>query len=109
VDNPETHLELTMVHEAMILEQTGTKLALMELFLRHQAVDFVALLINIFFRGDDKRRVANRNYDIDSRFLSLKACILGNIGRFIRVFFDQDTLFPPADSLWWLCFYPLLP
>jgi formate hydrogenlyase subunit 4 len=31
VDNPETHLELTMIHEAMILEQSGKNLALMEL------------------------------------------------------------------------------
>ncbi len=30
VDNPETHLELTMIHEAMILEQSGRNLALME-------------------------------------------------------------------------------
>lgn len=29
-DNPATHLELTMIHEAMILEYSGKKLALME-------------------------------------------------------------------------------
>lgn len=31
VDNPATHLELTMVHEAMVLEHTGPNLALMTL------------------------------------------------------------------------------
>jgi formate hydrogenlyase subunit 4 len=31
VDNPETHLELTMVHEAMILDTTGPNLALIEM------------------------------------------------------------------------------
>ncbi|EQD61278.1 respiratory chain complex I subunit 1 family protein [Ferrovum myxofaciens] len=30
VDNPETHLELTMIHEAMILEYSGRHLALIE-------------------------------------------------------------------------------
>ena len=30
VDNPATHLELTMIHEAMILEYSGRHLALME-------------------------------------------------------------------------------
>ncbi|MHB8603843.1 MAG: respiratory chain complex I subunit 1 family protein [Thermoplasmatota archaeon] len=30
VDNPATHLELTMVHEAMVLEQAGPNLALVE-------------------------------------------------------------------------------
>ena len=31
VDNPSTHLELTMVHEAMVLEYAGPDLALVEL------------------------------------------------------------------------------
>ena len=30
VDNPATHLELTMVHEAMILEYSGRHLAVIE-------------------------------------------------------------------------------
>jgi formate hydrogenlyase subunit 4 len=30
VDNPTTHLELTMIHEAMILEYSGKRLALIE-------------------------------------------------------------------------------
>ena len=30
VDNPSTHLELTMIHEAMILEYSGRHLALIE-------------------------------------------------------------------------------
>jgi len=29
-DNPSTHLELTMIHEAMIVEYSGKRLALME-------------------------------------------------------------------------------
>jgi formate hydrogenlyase subunit 4 len=31
VDNPSTHLELTMVHEAMVLEYSGPDLAMVEL------------------------------------------------------------------------------
>ena len=31
IDNPTTHLELTMIHEAMILEYSGRHLALIEL------------------------------------------------------------------------------
>lgn len=41
VDNPATHLELTMVHEAMILEHAGPNLALLELA---HGVKHVALL-----------------------------------------------------------------
>ena len=49
VDNPETHLELTMIHEAMILEQTGPKLALMELSHGVKQTILMALSINIVF------------------------------------------------------------
>ena len=37
VDNPATHLELTMVHEAMVLEYSGRHLALIDLVRRAQA------------------------------------------------------------------------
>ncbi|HLD83530.1 MAG TPA: NADH-quinone oxidoreductase subunit H [archaeon] len=49
VDNPETHLELTMVHEAMILEQGGRNLALMEVSHAVKQTLLMAFLINIFF------------------------------------------------------------
>jgi formate hydrogenlyase subunit 4 len=49
VDNPETHLELTMIHEAMLLEQSGKNLALMELSSAMKQVLLMGLLINILF------------------------------------------------------------
>jgi len=48
-DNPDTHLELTMIHEAMILEYSGKKLALMEWASANKLVIFVALGSNLFF------------------------------------------------------------
>ncbi len=47
VDNPETHLELTMIHEAMILEMSGPNLALMEISHAVKQVLLMGLLINI--------------------------------------------------------------
>ncbi len=47
VDNPETHLELTMIHEGMILEQSGRNLALMELSSAIKMTVLMALLINL--------------------------------------------------------------
>lgn len=47
VDNPETHLELTMVHEAMILEQSGKNLALMEYSSAIKQLLLMSILINI--------------------------------------------------------------
>lgn len=49
VDNPETHLELTMVHEAMILEYSGRDLALMELSHAIKQALLMAILINVIF------------------------------------------------------------
>lgn len=48
VDDPATHLELTMVHEAMILEYSGRGLALMEYGAAIKQLLFITLLINIF-------------------------------------------------------------
>jgi formate hydrogenlyase subunit 4 len=49
VDNPATHLELTMIHEAMLLEYSGRYLALMEWGASIKQLVLMVLLINIFF------------------------------------------------------------
>lgn len=48
-DNPATHLELTMIHEAMILEYSGKRLALMEWASANKLLIFCALGANLFF------------------------------------------------------------
>ncbi len=49
VDNPATHLELTMIHEAMILEYSGKQLAIVELGAMMKQLLVFSLLANIFF------------------------------------------------------------
>jgi formate hydrogenlyase subunit 4 len=48
VDNPATHLELTMVHEAMTLEYAGPDLALVELASAMRLCVFLGLLVTLF-------------------------------------------------------------
>jgi len=48
VDNPATHLELTMVHEAMILEYSGRHLAVIELASMLKLTLYVSLIICVF-------------------------------------------------------------
>jgi len=48
IDNPETHLELTMIHEAMILEQSGSDLALIEMSSAIKQLLWIGIIINIF-------------------------------------------------------------
>lgn len=49
VDNPATHLELTMIHEAMVLEYSGPYLALIEWGHAVKQLLFLSLIANIFF------------------------------------------------------------
>jgi len=48
VDNPATHLELTMIHEAMVLEYSGPYLALLEWGAALKLLVFLALAANLF-------------------------------------------------------------
>jgi formate hydrogenlyase subunit 4 len=48
VDNPATHLELTMVHEAMVLEYSGRHLAMLELASAVKLLLYVSLIACIF-------------------------------------------------------------
>ena len=48
VDNPATHLELTMVHEAMVLEYSGRHLALIELSAFLKLLLYVSLIACLF-------------------------------------------------------------
>ena len=48
IDNPATHLELTMVHEAMILEYSGRHLALIELAAMLKLLLYVSLIVCVF-------------------------------------------------------------
>jgi len=49
VDNPATHLELTMLHEAMILEYGGRHLALIEWASQIKLMIYAVLIIDFFF------------------------------------------------------------
>ena len=48
IDNPATHLELTMVHEAMVLEYSGRHLALIELSSSLKLILYTSLIACLF-------------------------------------------------------------
>ena len=48
IDNPATHLELTMVHEAMVLEYSGRHLALIDLSSELKLLLYVSLIACLF-------------------------------------------------------------
>jgi len=48
IDNPATHLELTMVHEAMVLEYSGRHLAMIEAAAALKLVLYFSLIVCLF-------------------------------------------------------------
>jgi formate hydrogenlyase subunit 4 len=83
VDNPETHLELTMIHEGMILEQSGRNLALMELSAAVKLTVLMALLINLMVPFGLATTLTVTGIAIATVFFILKAGLLAvGIGLF---------------------------
>ncbi len=73
VDNPATHLELTMVHEAMVLEYSGRHLALIELAAALKLLMSLSIIACVFFPVGMAGDAANPLQDI--------AGVLGWIGK----------------------------
>lgn len=99
-DNPATHLELTMIHEAMILEYSGKRLAIIEWAAANKYLIFIALGANLFFPWGlaDSLRAADI---IGSLLLFIGKCLLftaavalieSSIAKF-RIFRLPDLLF----------------
>lgn len=83
VDNPATHLELTMIHEAMILEYSGRHLALVEWAGMMKLFLFTTLGIAAFFPGGIAQNGAFMNILTAFAVLLLK---LGTVGAGLVMF-----------------------
>ena len=77
VDNPATHLELTMIHEAMILEYSGRHLALIEWAGMMKLFLFTTIGIASFFPWGISTSVNLINISAGIIFLILKLGFLG--------------------------------
>lgn len=77
VDNPATHLELTMIHEAMILEYSGRHLALMELAAQLKFTIYAVLIVNLFFPWGISQGIAADTLLLAAFALLGKLAILG--------------------------------
>ena len=87
VDNPSTHLELTMVHEAMVLEFSGRHLAVLELAAALKLLLYVSLIGCIFVPWG----LAQPGSGAASHFVGLGA-YLGKLlaGGFMLVLFETS-------------------
>src|SRR5262249_17327711 len=82
VDNPATHLELTMVHEAMVLEYSGRHLALVEAAQMLRLTFYISLSAGVFvpwgLAGPDARLVGP-----DARVADIGVGIASYLGKLI--------------------------
>jgi formate hydrogenlyase subunit 4 len=77
VDNPATHLELTMIHEAMILEYSGRHLALIEWSGMIKLLLFAVLGIASFFPWGIAAAGELAFLPVSAVFLTLKLAVAG--------------------------------
>jgi len=77
VDNPATHLELTMIHEAMILEYTGRHLALMEFASQLKLAVYAVLTVNLFLPWGISRTLDPAALAVAAAALAGKLGVLG--------------------------------
>jgi formate hydrogenlyase subunit 4 len=88
VDNPATHLELTMVHEAMVLEYSGRHLALIDLASELKLLLYVSLIACLFAPWG----LASPDADVDAIAISLFAYLLKlAIGGFLLAVFETSV------------------
>lgn len=100
VDNPSTHLELTMVHEAMVLEYAGPRLALVEWAAGMRLTVLLALLANLFapwgIAGSQPTAAA---VVIGTLVIAGKVTVLATLLATIEVFLAKLRLFRVPELL----------
>jgi formate hydrogenlyase subunit 4 len=79
VDNPDTHLELTMIHEGMLLEYSGKYLALMEWSHYMRQMLLFTLAIDMFFPVGIAHNIETSSLIVSPGVYSLKILFLAGI------------------------------
>ena len=79
IDNPSTHLELTMIHEAMVLEYSGPYLALIEWAAALKLTLLLALAANLFVPWGLATSVSAGALAMGAAVLVAKLLVLGTI------------------------------
>ncbi len=77
IDNPATHLELTMVHEAMVLEYSGRHLAMLEAAAQIKLMLYGVLIANIFLPWGIAQSLTPTALAVGLMAILLKLALLG--------------------------------
>jgi formate hydrogenlyase subunit 4 len=99
VDNPATHLELTMIHEAMVLEYSGRYLALLEWASAVKLLVFLTLIANVFFPWGIATVPTSQALAIGATVYVVKVSVLAALIGLIECMFAKLRLFRVTDLL----------
>ena len=99
VDNPATHLELTMIHEAMILEYSGKQLAIVELGAMVKQLLVFSLLANIFLPWGIANDMGFASIAIALIVFLIKITVLGALMAIVETSTAKWRLFRLPDLL----------
>ena len=99
VDNPATHLELTMIHEAMILEYSGKQLAIVELGAMVKQLLIFSLLANIFFPWGIATKASAAGIAVALFVFLVKIVVLGAVMAIVETSTAKWRLFRLPDLL----------
>ena len=99
VDNPATHLELTMIHEAMVLEYSGRHLALIELASQVKLTIYAVLTANLFFPWGIGESMSPAALATSLLAVSMKLALLGAVLALGETLVAKMRLFKVATFL----------
>ncbi|MFE9094287.1 respiratory chain complex I subunit 1 family protein [Streptomyces sp. NPDC007264] len=99
VDNPSTHLELTMIHEAMVLEYAGPDLALVELGAQMRLTLLLGLLSSLFVPWGIATSTSWAALAVALMLFAVKAAALGAVLAAAEVFWAKVRLFRVPELL----------
>lgn len=99
IDNPATHLELTMIHEAMVLEYGARHLALLEWASQLKLMIYGVLIANIFLPWGIATDFSPAALLIGVVAIALKLCVLGGILVMVETLFAKMRLFKVPEYL----------
>ncbi len=99
VDNPSTHLELTMIHEAMVLEYSGRDLAMVELAASMRLTLLLGLGVNLFAPWGVATSVAPLSLLLGVVVLVVKVALVAVALAVFEVFMAKLRLFRVPELL----------
>ncbi|GEL24253.1 formate hydrogenlyase HycD [Pseudonocardia sulfidoxydans NBRC 16205] len=99
VDNPSTHLELTMIHEAMVLEYAGPDLALVELGSAMRLSVYLGLFTSLFVPWGIATTATPLALGVGVAALVVKVGVAGAVLAALEVFLAKLRLFRVPELL----------